>query len=42
MLILSKQPQAREGQVQDVNEWKSSVGIEWRSRASTSETGRLG
>lgn len=40
--MLSKQPQAREGQVEDVNEWKSSVGIEWLSRLSTSETGGLG
>lgn len=40
--VISKQPQAREGQVEDVNERKSSVGIESRSRVSTSETGGLG
>lgn len=30
--MFSKQPQARERQVEDVNERKSSVGIEWLSR----------
>ena len=42
MLFLSKQPQAREGQVEDINEWKCSVGIKSRSRVSTSVTGGLG